>query len=103
MTQELNTKISDSFADKALNALPKPVLIVFGVLIGLTIFLTMTGFNSALTRYANAYAARIERSVESLETVTSRIAANEKRIESLDTKVLHLDNRLTRLEAEHKK
>jgi hypothetical protein len=90
----MNEQVSDNFTAKALNSLPRSVLVVFGVLFALLIFLVGSGFNTTLSRIANAYAARIEKSIESLEVVVSRIAVNERRVDDLD-------KRVSKLEAEH--
>jgi hypothetical protein len=87
---------SSSFADAALQAIPRPVLGVFGILFGLIIFLIFGGFNSSLNRVVNAYASRIERSVESLERVVIRL-------DSQDAKILELDKRLLVVEQENKR
>lgn len=97
MRSEVNESTpSSSFADAALQAIPRPVLGVFGILFGLIIFLIFGGFNSSLNRVVNAYASRIERSVESLERVVIRL-------DTQDARITELDKRLTIVEQENKR
>jgi hypothetical protein len=92
---------SSSFADKALSSIPRPVMGLFGVLFGLVLFLIFGGFQSSLNRIVNAYASRIERSVDSLELVVSKINTTTLRVDAVEKRVDSIDVRLRAVEIEN--
>jgi tetrahydromethanopterin S-methyltransferase subunit G len=95
----LSNKSTDGFVAKSLDTLPRSVTVIFGILFALTIFLVATGFNGAFVRVINSYAARLERSVESLEAIAGRIAATEAGLTAVSTRVDTLDKRLAAVES----
>lgn len=98
MPAEISQKSTDSFIDKSLGALPRSVLVVFGILFALTMFLVVTGWNNTVSRIFNAHATRIERAVDSLETTTARIALVEKSTAVIASRVDTIDVRLKNVE-----
>jgi type II secretory pathway component PulJ len=87
-----NSVNSDSVVNKALESMPRFAWAFMGIMFSIVIFLMFSGLDGAFTRVVNAYATRIERSVEQLEafstrvtTLEARITAAEKRIDPIET------------------
>jgi hypothetical protein len=83
---------SDSVINKALDSMPRFAWAFMGIMFAIVIFLMFSGLDGAFTRVVNAYATRIERSVEQLEafstrvtTLEARVTAVEKRIDTIET------------------
>jgi hypothetical protein len=66
-----------------------------GVMFAIVIFLMFSGLDGAFTRVVNAYATRIERSVENLEAFAARVS-------TVENKVNDLTRRVDAIEAENK-
>lgn len=93
---------TDGIVNKALDAMPKSVWAVMGVMFAALIFLMFSGLDGAFTRVVNAYATRIEKSVEQLESVTSRIDNLEAGHNRLSLDLRNLEKRVDTIEAENK-
>jgi uncharacterized membrane protein YgaE (UPF0421/DUF939 family) len=94
---------SDGFVNKALDAMPKFVWAFLGVMVGLVILLMFSGLDGAFTRVVNAYATRIERSVDQLEGLASKFSALEAKVISADSRITVVEKRLDEIERENRK
>lgn len=93
---------SDAVVNRALEAMPKFAWAVMGILFAALIFLMFSGLDGAFTRVVNAYAARIEKSVERLEDVSAVIEMLEKGQNRLSYDVKALEKRVDAIEDENK-
>ena len=93
---------SDAVINRALEAMPKFAWAVMGILFAALIFLMFSGLDGAFTRVVNAYATRIEKSVEQLENITSRIDNLEAGHNRLSLDLRNLEKRVDTIEAENK-
>lgn len=97
---------SDGFINRALDSVPNWALAIIGILFAITIFLAFSGLNAPITRVANAYATRIERAVENLESLSKSVNAINAKIDAnhkeVMTEISGLKSRVTAIEKENK-
>jgi uncharacterized protein (DUF608 family) len=90
-----NSVNSDGFVNKALDSMPRFAWAFMGIMFAIVIFLMFSGLDGAFTRVVNAYATRIERSVEQLEAFSARVT-------TLETRVTSVEKRIEIIEAENR-
>ena len=102
---------SEQFIGETLRSLPRWVMTVFGMAIGsalcLSFFLTTTGLQGPLVKYANVYVKRIEASVNRLEltaedmrSVTGRLETAERSMKDVSSGLEGVSKRLDSLNAQ---
>jgi hypothetical protein len=94
-------ELQDSFATKALNAIPPWALGFLGLFMGVILTLQITGYNGALIRVVEASTKRYEASAASLETSAQRLEQIATRLNSLDARVTALEINAQRVDAKY--
>ena len=96
-------ELHDSFATKALNAIPSWALGFLGLFMGVILTLQITGYNGALIRVVEASTKRYEASAASLEDSAKRFEHIAARVSSLETRVTALEINAARIDQQYHK